>query len=153
MGDLQQCTAHEMQTVWTRSRATQSLNEGPGSDSVISSRFPVFQLGVPFFTLSGVSEFLVEVCRSRASAGVLGPAPDDVSQAADRLSGERRRVRHVRFVFVPEDEPVRYLFAAQYGEVIVEVAAGCGLRFERLVDAVSAWSAHPTNLTTKGEEQ
>ncbi len=94
-----------------------------------------------------MSEFLLEVYLSRASAGCLTPSPDDVCRAADHLSREGKYIRFLQSVFIPDDEMCLYLFQAQSAEVVVEVAARCGLRFERLVEAVSAWTATtPTGI-------
>jgi hypothetical protein len=82
-----------------------------------------------------MSQFLVEVYLSQPSSGTGSPGPDDVSSAADHLTRHGRPVRLLCSVFVPEDETGLYLFEAQFPEVVVEVAARCGLRFERLVEA------------------
>jgi hypothetical protein len=58
--------------VWSRAASRLSADQwGTRRRSFISSRFPVFNLRPSFFTLSEVSEFLVEVYLSRASAGVV----------------------------------------------------------------------------------
>jgi hypothetical protein len=84
-----------------------------------------------------VSEFLVEVYLSRAAVDHSMPRPEDVSRAADQLSREGRGVQLLQTVFVPEDEICLLLFEAQSGDAVVETARRCGLRFERLVEAVS----------------
>ncbi len=88
-----------------------------------------------------MSEYLLEVYLSRASAGSLRPSPEDVCKAADHLSREGKHIHLLQTVFIPDDEMCLYLFQAQSAEVVVEVAGRCGLRFERLVEAESAWTA------------
>jgi hypothetical protein len=88
-----------------------------------------------------VSEYLVEVYLPQTSDGIVSPGPAEVSQAADQVTTEGNRVRLLRSVLLPEDETGLYLFEAQSPELIVEVAARCGLRFERVVGAVSKWTA------------
>jgi hypothetical protein len=120
--------------------------------SVKPSRFPVFHPGPRLFTLSEVSQFLVEVYLSQLSAGIGSPGPDDVSWAADHLTRQGSPVRLLCSVFVPEDETGLYLFEAQSPEVVVEVAARCGLRFERIVEARSAWTSQPATSTTISDQ-
>jgi hypothetical protein len=88
-----------------------------------------------------VSEFLVEAYVSRESSPGQVPAPEEVSGAAAQLTVEGRPIRLLQSVFVPEDETCFYLFQAKSYEEVVEVAARCGLRFERLVEAHSEWTA------------
>jgi hypothetical protein len=68
------------------------------------------------------------------------PRPDDLSGAADQLTREGDRVQLLRSVFVPEDETCFFLFEAESREAVAEAARRCGLRFERLVEAVSNWT-------------
>lgn len=74
---------------------------------------------------------------SRSNALVARPRAADVSRAADELSREGRQVRLVQTVFVPEEETCLYLFEAQSSDVVTEAARRCGLRFERLLEAVT----------------
>jgi hypothetical protein len=93
-----------------------------------------------------VSEFLVEVYCSKAAAGYSLPRPEEISRAADQLTREGRQVELERCVLVPDDETCFYLFEAQSTDAVAELARRCGLRFERLVEAVSDWfPAHPNS--------
>jgi hypothetical protein len=90
-----------------------------------------------------VSEFLVEVYLSAAAAPGSMPRPEDVSGAADRVTRDGQRVQLLQSVFVPEDETCFFLFEAESREAVTEAARRCGLRFERLVEAVSDWTPAP----------
>jgi hypothetical protein len=90
-----------------------------------------------------VSEFLVEVYLSLAAAAGSMPRPEDVSRAADQLTREGQQVRLLQSLFVPQDETCFLLFEAQSKDAVAEAARRCGLRFERLVEAVSNWSLTP----------
>ena len=64
---------------------------------------------------------------------------EEVSLAAERMTREGRYVRLRRWILIPEDETGFYLFHAQSGEAVREAATRGGLRFERVVEAVSDW--------------
>ena len=87
-----------------------------------------------------MSEFLVEAYLSRSAAPAANPRVEDVSRAADQLSHEGKPVELVQSMFVPEDETCYYLFRAQSSDAVAEAARRCGLRFERLIEAVSDWT-------------
>jgi hypothetical protein len=82
-------------------------------------------------------EFLVEAYVPRFAAGGGARYADDVSVAAERTSQEGRYVRLRRWILIPEDETGFYLFHAQSCEAVREAATRGGLRFERVVEAVS----------------
>lgn len=84
-----------------------------------------------------MSEFLVEVYLSKSMAAMATPRAEDVSRAADQLSREGTQVELLQLVFVPEEETCFYLFRAQSSHAVEEAGRRCGLRFERLVEAVS----------------
>ncbi len=75
------------------------------------------------------------------------PQCEDVSAAADELTREGTHVQLVQSILVPEDETCFYLFQAQTGDAVREVAARTGLRFERVVEAVAVKGA-PTRADT-----
>jgi hypothetical protein len=75
----------------------------------------------------------------RAVAAVSAPGPHEVAKAADQLTKEGHHVRLTRSILIPEDETCFYLFQAQSGDAVREAAERSGLRFERVVDAVSQW--------------
>ena len=87
-------------------------------------------------------EFLVEVYVARPAA-TWTPRPEHVSAAADQLTSKGTQVRLVRSILVPEDETCFYLFEAETGDAVREVAERAGLRIERVVDAVREWQRHP----------
>ena len=82
-------------------------------------------------------EFLVEAYVPRFAAGGGARYADDVSAAAERTCGEGRYVRLRRWILIPEDETGFYLFHAQSREAVREAATRGGLKFERVVEAVS----------------
>ncbi|HEV2372382.1 MAG TPA: hypothetical protein VGS19_09440 [Streptosporangiaceae bacterium] len=86
-------------------------------------------------------EFLAEayVARSVGAAGGLNAR--DLVRAAGRLSRQGRTVRLTGCIFVPEDEIGLYLFQAQSADAVRDAAASCGVRFERVVEAVSGWQS------------
>jgi hypothetical protein len=90
-----------------------------------------------------VSEFLVEVYLSLVEAAGSMPRPQDVSRAADQLTREGQWVQLLQTVFVPQDETCLLLFEAQSKDAVAEAARRCGLRFERLVEAVPDWTPIP----------
>ena len=97
-----------------------------------------------------MSEFLIERYLSRAAHDT-APSPADLSGAAERLSAEGRPVELVHSVFVPADETWFHLFQADSDRDVLEVAARCGLHFERMVEVRSDWTAnaHPTRQRSK----
>ncbi len=64
------------------------------------------------------------------------PDYEDVLAAAEELTREGTHVRLVRSILVPEDETCFYLFQAQTGDAVREVAARAGLQLERVVEAL-----------------
>ena len=84
-----------------------------------------------------MSEFLVEVYVTRATASSTVPGSEDVMVAAEKLSAEGTHVRLLRSILVPEDETCFYLFQAQTSDAVREAATRAGLRFERVVEAVA----------------
>jgi hypothetical protein len=83
-----------------------------------------------------VSEFLVEVYRSRTAAEY-APCSKDVPGVATELAHDDAQVQLLRSIFVPEDEMCLYHFEARSGEAVREAATRLGLRVERIVEAVS----------------
>ncbi|MGH3017207.1 MAG: hypothetical protein ACRDLU_02390 [Gaiellaceae bacterium] len=58
-----------------------------------------------------------------------------VRKATEEISAGGVPVRHVRSVFVPEDEIALQFFEAPAAEVVVEVSRRAGLAYERIVEA------------------
>lgn len=90
-------------------------------------------------TVGGVSDYLVEVYVSRSSVSCAEQGCADVSRAAEQLTREGRQVRLVRSILVPEDETCFYFFEAQTRDAVWETVSRAGLRFERVLRAVSGW--------------
>jgi hypothetical protein len=84
-----------------------------------------------------VPEFLVEVYASRTKPTRAEPGPDQVSEAAEIITGQGRRVRMTHFTFIPEDETCLYFFDAESVDAVREAAARAGLQFQRVVGARS----------------
>ena len=85
-------------------------------------------------------EFLVEAyCPLHEPRSL--PDPEEIAEAADRLTEEGQRVRLLRTVVIPEDETCFYIFEAGTGEAVREAAARSSLRFDRVVEAVSGWTS------------
>jgi hypothetical protein len=95
--------------------------------------------------VTSVSEFLVEAYVSRTEPPGGSPSGEVLSRVAERLTREGREVHLMRSIFVVEEETCFYLFRARSGDAVREVARRSGLRFERLLEAVSTW-AHPQEL-------
>lgn len=83
-----------------------------------------------------MSEFLVEVYRSRASAAAAPPQLEQVSGAAEELRREGQHVRFLQSIFVPEDETCFYLYEAHSDGAVREAANRSGLLIDRVVEAV-----------------
>lgn len=84
-------------------------------------------------------EFLAEAYVARSAGAADGLNARDLIQAAGRLTQQGRTVQLTSCMFVPEDEIGLYLFQAQSADAVRDAAASCGVRFERVVKAVSGW--------------
>jgi hypothetical protein len=83
-----------------------------------------------------MAEFLVERYVARESAGT-GWSVERVRAAAQELSREGSPVRHLRSIFVPEDETCFDLFEAGSIELVRAVVGRAALPFERIALALS----------------
>jgi hypothetical protein len=84
-----------------------------------------------------VPEFLVEQYVSRADTAGAGLSSERARLAAAEVNGEGMSVRYLRSILVPEDETCFYLYEAGSAEAVREAAQRAGLRFERIIAAVS----------------
>jgi hypothetical protein len=84
-----------------------------------------------------VPEFLVEAYMPRMAVAAGTRHAEKVSLAAERITQEGRYVRLRRWILIPEDETGFYLFYAQSGDAVRDAATRGGLRFHRVVEAVS----------------
>jgi Protein of unknown function (DUF4242) len=82
-----------------------------------------------------VSDFLVERYLSRANASDVDSDARRARLAAAEMSGEGIDVRHVRSIFIPEDETCLDLYRAPSAAVVREAATRAGLVFERITEA------------------
>lgn len=98
-------------------------------------------------------EFLAEAYVARSAGAAGGLNARDIAQAAGRLTRQGRTVRLTRCIFVPDDEIGLYLFQAQSADAVRDAAASCGVRFERVVEAVSSGEPEANQLHTQGEHQ
>lgn len=80
-----------------------------------------------------MAKYLVETYLSRAGR----PTPEELSRSAREVSLEGKEVRLLESIFIPADETCFYLFEAQSGDDVVEVATRSGLQMERVMDAVA----------------
>ena len=85
-----------------------------------------------------MAEYLVEAYCPSDEHDSGGPAPEEIAEAAAKLTGEGQPVRLLLTIVVPDDETCFYFFEAASGGAVLETAKRAGLRFERFVEAVSA---------------
>jgi hypothetical protein len=86
-----------------------------------------------------VREFLAEAYLARSALVAGRPDAREIARAAGLLARGGQTVRLTRCIYLPEDEMGLYLFTAESAAAVHEAAASCGLRFERVVEAVSGW--------------
>jgi hypothetical protein len=86
-----------------------------------------------------VREFLAEAYLARSALDDSRPDTRDIARAVGLLARGGQAVRLTRCIYLPEDEMGLYLFTAESATAVREAAASCGLRFERVVEAVSGW--------------
>jgi hypothetical protein len=86
-----------------------------------------------------VREFLAEAYLARSVAAAGRPDAPEITRAVGLLARGGQAVRLTRCIYVPEDEMGLYLFTAESAAAVREAAAACGLRLDRVVEAVSAW--------------
>lgn len=84
-------------------------------------------------------EYLAEAYLARSALEKGRPDGREIERAAGLLARGGQTVRLTRCLYLPEDEMGLYLFTAESAAAVHEAAASCGLRFERVVEAVSGW--------------
>lgn len=84
-------------------------------------------------------EFLAEAYLARSALDESRPDAREIARVVGLLAGGGQAVRLTRCIYLPEDEMGLYLFTAESAAAVREAAAGFGLRFERVVEAVSGW--------------
>jgi hypothetical protein len=80
--------------------------------------------------------YLVEGYFPRSRAGELTGLIGGLRAAADELTAEGVRVRHVRSSFLPVDELFLHLMEAESAEAAGEATRRAGIAPERIVEAV-----------------
>jgi len=94
-----------------------------------------------------MTEFLVELYASQADCEAVAAGLARLHRAAAELTDERRSVRFVRSIFVPEDETCFLLVDAASVEDVRETARRASLECERVVEA----TAELTNTNRREE--
>jgi hypothetical protein len=85
-----------------------------------------------------MTEFLVELYVSKTQCDAVTVTLARLQSAAAQLTVERRPVRVVRSIFVPEDETCFFLVEATSAEDVRESARRASLDCERVVEAAAA---------------
>lgn len=85
---------------------------------------------------------------ARSAAAASGSQARELAEAAGRMAGQGFKVALTGCIWIPEDEIGLYLFQAQSAEAVRDAAACCGVRFERLVEAVSGLQPVPIQHRT-----
>jgi hypothetical protein len=83
-----------------------------------------------------MASYLVEVYLPRLRAGELADATARARLAAVQLAGEGTSIRHLRSIYLPEDETCFHFFEAADAEVVREASRRAALACQRVVEAV-----------------
>jgi hypothetical protein len=84
-----------------------------------------------------MGSFIVELYIARGEERALARAVELTRGAAERLTHQGTPVRHLRSIFVPEDETCFLLFESDDADGAQEAARAAGLPFERSATAVA----------------
>jgi hypothetical protein len=84
-----------------------------------------------------MAKFMVELYVARGDDAAVERGVELTRRAAERLTREGTPVRHLRSIFVPEDETCFFLFEADDADAAQEAARASELPFERAVTAVA----------------
>jgi hypothetical protein len=83
-----------------------------------------------------VSEYLAELYAPRADAAAVERDAERSRRAAQELTREGTPVRHLRWMFAPDDETCFFLYEATSADAVHEVARRAALTFEHIAQAV-----------------
>jgi Protein of unknown function (DUF4242) len=83
-----------------------------------------------------VAQFLVELYVAHGDTTAVERGAESARRAAEQLTREGRPVRHLRSIFVPEDETCFHLYEAACASVVQEAARRASLPFDRVAEAV-----------------
>jgi len=81
-------------------------------------------------------EFLVEVFVPRDGGAVVERSAERARLAAEELTRERRPVRYLQSIFVPDDETCFLLYEAESAEAARQAAALASIAFERVSEVI-----------------
>lgn len=81
-----------------------------------------------------MATFVVEMYVPRGRAGERSKLDRRARTAAKSLAAEGTPVRHIRSVFVPEDEICLHFFEAPGRDAVVEASRRAQLSYERIVE-------------------
>jgi hypothetical protein len=90
-----------------------------------------------------MAEYLIEQYVSRETPAIVEAGAKRARHAAAELKSEGHQVRHVRSIFVPEDETCFHLFEAETADAVREAARRAGLPIDRVTEAVTPSVARP----------
>ena len=96
-----------------------------------------------------MATFMVE--RYLPGAGWAATAEFFAQQAALHRIAEGRRVRHLRSLFVPQDEQCFVLFEAVSAQSLVEAIQRAGIAYERIAEVIDLTSEDLTGPSTRGQ--
>jgi hypothetical protein len=88
-------------------------------------------------------KFIVELYVARGDDAAVERGVELTRRAAERLTREGTPVRHLRSIFVPEDETCSFLFEADDADAAQEAARAADLPFERAVTAAAEMGGEP----------
>jgi hypothetical protein len=96
-------------------------------------------------------EFLLEQYVSRADRAGVDRGAERARRAAEQLTREGTRVRHLRALFLPDEETCFHLYRAASVEAVRAAATRAGLSCDHIVEVVLAASgrARPLGLVDK----
>lgn len=87
-----------------------------------------------------MASYLVEVYLPRLRAAELADATARADVATAQLTREGTSIRHLRSIYVPEDETCFHFFEAADADVVREASRRAALRYARVVEAVG-WNS------------
>lgn len=87
-----------------------------------------------------MASYLVEVYLPRLRAAELADATARAGVAAAQLTHEGTSIRHLRSIYVPEDETCFHFFEGADADVVREASRRAALRYARVVEAVG-WNS------------
>jgi hypothetical protein len=102
-----------------------------------------------------MTSYLVEVYLPRLRAADLRHAAARVRKAAEQLAREGTPVRHLRSIYLPEDETCFHFFEAADAETVREASRRATLMYQRVVEAVGcpSESTRPCPAVARRKEE